>query len=188
VLTTHNKILVAQIAQKASFSSAPSDRLPSKPEHNPHEQCNCVNLKEEVEDFTDSEDIPMEEGREITMVKSKERNDGGKAATFIENGTVEIPTTFSCKLPDLGGFSIPCIVGKVEIERALCDLGASVSLMPYALFRKFHLRPLQIAPFSLQLPNGFKMQPIGKLEDVPVNVGDIWILEDFIIVDMLEDR
>jgi len=27
-------------------------------------------------------------------------------------------------------------------------------------------------------------QPIGKLEDVPVNIGDTWVLEDFIIVDM----
>ena len=28
------------------------------------------------------------------------------------------------------------------------------------------------------------MQPIGKLEDVLVNIGDIWILEDFIVVDI----
>ena len=37
VLTTHNRMLEAQIAQKPSFSSTPSDRLPSKPEPNPHE-------------------------------------------------------------------------------------------------------------------------------------------------------
>jgi len=42
-------------------------------------------LKEEVEDFTDSEDIPMEEGREMIMAGSKERNDSGKTATLIEN-------------------------------------------------------------------------------------------------------
>ena len=28
--------------------------------------------------------------------------------------------------------------------------------------------------------------PIGRLDDVPVNIGDIWMLEDFIIVDMAE--
>ena len=81
----------------------------------------------------------MEEGREINMVGNKERNDGGKAATFIENETVEILTTFPPKLPNLGSFSIPCIVRKVEIKKALCDLGASVSLMPYSLFHKLHL-------------------------------------------------
>jgi len=28
------------------------------------------------------------------------------------------------------------------------------------------------------------MQPLGKLEDMPAKIGDIWVLEDFIIADM----
>jgi len=83
VLTSHNKILEAQIVQQASFSSTPSDRLPSKPESNPHEHCNCVTSKEGVENSIDPKDVPIEEGREIIMLESKKRNDSGKAATFI---------------------------------------------------------------------------------------------------------
>ena len=30
------------------------------------------------------------------------------------------------------------------------------------------------------------MQSIGRLDNVPVNTGDIWVLEDFIIVHMPE--
>ena len=75
-------------------------------------------------------------------------------------------------------------MGKVGIERGLCDLGASVSIMPYALFHKLHRGLLLAAPFSLQLADGSVTQPIGKFKDVPVNIGDIWVLEDFIIVDM----
>ena len=45
VLTTHNKMLEAQIAQKASLSSIPLDGLPSKLELNPREQCNAMILK-----------------------------------------------------------------------------------------------------------------------------------------------
>ena len=74
----------------------------------------------------------------------------------------------------------------MEVERALCDLGASVSIMPYSLFHKFHLGPSLAAPFSLQLADGLVTQPTSKLDNVPVNIGDIWVLEDFIIVDMLE--
>jgi len=143
-------------------------------------------LKEEVEDSIDSKDIPIEEGREIIMVESKEKNDNGKAVTFIWNESVEIPTIFPPKLSNPGSFSIPCVVGKMELERALRDLGASVSLMPYSLFYKLHLGPLQPVPFSLQLADGFETQPIGKLEDMPVKIRDIWVLEDFIIVDMTE--
>jgi len=61
----------------------------------------------------------MEEGREITMVDSKENYYGGKTATFVENNSIEIPTIFPPKFPDLGSFSILCIVGKVGIERGL---------------------------------------------------------------------
>ena len=74
----------------------------------------------------------------------------------------------------------------MEIKTALCDLGASVSIMSYSLFHKVYLRPLQAAPFSLQLADGSKMQLISKLEDAPVNIRDIWVLQDFIIVDMPE--
>jgi len=45
VFTTHNKMLETQIAQKATFSFAPSDRLPSEPEPNPKEQCNTMLLR-----------------------------------------------------------------------------------------------------------------------------------------------
>ena len=42
VLTTHNRMLEAQIAKKAAFSSTPLDRLPSESELNPKEQCNAM--------------------------------------------------------------------------------------------------------------------------------------------------
>jgi len=83
------------------------------------------------------------------MIKSKDKNDGGKAATFIENENVEIPTISPPKLSNPCSFSIPCIVGKVKIKRALCDLGVSISLMPHSLLHKLHLGPLQPVTFSL---------------------------------------
>jgi len=138
-------------------------------------------MNEEEEDLTDSEDTPIEEGREIIMARNKERNNDGKTATFKENDTVQIPTIFPPKLPNPGSFSIPCIVEKVEIERCLCDLGASVSIIPYSLFYELHLGPLAAAPFSLQLADGFVTEP-----NVSVNIWDIWVLEEFIIVDMPE--
>ena len=99
-------------------------------------------MKKEVEGFVDREDISMEEGRKIIMVGSKEMNDGGKTAIFIEKDTVGIPAIVPAKLPNPGSFSIPYDVGKAKIEIALCDLDASVSLMPYSMFHKLHLGSL----------------------------------------------
>ena len=45
LLTTHNKMLESQIAQQACSSIVPPDRLPSKPEQNPREQCNAIVLR-----------------------------------------------------------------------------------------------------------------------------------------------
>jgi len=42
VLITHNRMLEAQIAPKATISSTPSDGLPSKLELNPRKQCNAM--------------------------------------------------------------------------------------------------------------------------------------------------
>jgi len=149
VLTTHDRMLEAQIVQEATFSSTLSDKLPSKPEPNPREHCNYVTVKEEIEVLTDLEEVPMEGGRKIIMGRSKERNNGGKTVAFEENNTVEFPAIFPSKLPDPSSFSIPYIVGKVKVETALCDLGEIVSTMPYSLFHKLHLGPLLAAPFSL---------------------------------------
>ena len=59
-------MLEAQLTQQATSLSTTLDRLPSKPESNPREQCAYVTLKEWVKD---SEDIRLEEGREVIMTK-----------------------------------------------------------------------------------------------------------------------
>jgi len=57
----------------------------------------------------------------------------------------------SSKLPDPGSFSIPCCIGDVQVERALCDLGASVSIMPLSLCKKLPLRDPTPTSIIIQL-------------------------------------
>jgi len=95
----------------------------------------------------------MEDGREIIMVGSKERNNGGKTAILVENDTIQIPQFFHLSSLTQVVFLFP--YGKGGNERALFDLGASICIMPFPLFYKLYLRPLLAAPFSLQLVDGF---------------------------------
>jgi len=163
-------MLEAQIAQEVSSSFKCPSRLPSELESNPCDHCNCVTFKEAVEDPSNPADIQFEKGSKIIMVESKETNDGGKPMTFLENESLEIPTIFQPKLPDPGSFSITFVKGTVEIKRALCDLGASISLMSDSLCHKLHLGSLQPRLFSLQLADGSEMQSLGKLEGVLVKI------------------
>ena len=40
------------------------------------------------------------------------------------------------KLNNPDSFSIPVTIGNLIVDRALCDLGARVSLMPYSMFKR----------------------------------------------------
>ncbi|XP_057755985.1 uncharacterized protein LOC130975176 [Arachis stenosperma] len=55
------------------------------------------------------------------------------------------------KLKDLGSFQIPCIIGKITVEKALCDLGASINLMSVAMMRKMKIEEAKPTKMALQL-------------------------------------
>ncbi|GJT84692.1 DNA-directed DNA polymerase [Tanacetum coccineum] len=59
------------------------------------------------------------------------------------------------KLPlkekDPGSFTIPCDIGQLHINNALADLGASISLMPYTMYKKLGLGEPKTARMSLEL-------------------------------------
>jgi len=40
------------------------------------------------------------------------------------------------KLSDLGSFTIPCTIGKYAFAKPLCDLGASINLMPLTIYKR----------------------------------------------------
>ena len=48
---------------------------------------------------------------------------------FIET----LPNKLPPKLKDPESFFIPCVIGSETIEKAMCDLGENVSLMPLSL-------------------------------------------------------
>jgi len=55
------------------------------------------------------------------------------------------------KLKDPDSFSIPCVIGKETIEKAMCDLGASVSLLPLSLLKRIGIGYLKSTKMTLQL-------------------------------------
>jgi hypothetical protein len=86
---------------------------------------------------------------------------------------------------DLGCPTIPCSVGSFKFEKVLCDLGASVSVMPRDVFEKLRL-PLEPTGMSLELGDNSIRYPLGIAEDVPVKVGHHFIPVDFMVLKMGE--
>jgi len=91
------------------------------------------------------------------------------------------------KLGDPGSFSIPCVIGSETIEKVMCDLGASVSLLHLSLFKRMGIGELKPTKMTLQLADRSIIHPARFIEDIPVKVGGISMAADFVVVDIEED-
>jgi hypothetical protein len=89
------------------------------------------------------------------------------------------------KRKDPGCPTIPCSVGSFKFEKALCDLGASVSIMPKDVFEKLRL-PLEPTGMRLELGDNSIRYPLGLAKDVPMKLGHHFILVDFVVLEMGE--
>ena len=118
-----------------------------------------------------------------------------KKRRIAEEGVVNLTATCSAvikknlpeKMKDPGSFTIPCIIGEFEYQKALCDSGASINLMPLSVARKLSLGELTPTTVTLQMADRTMTKPEGVIEDVLVKVGKFIFPVDFIILDMEED-
>jgi hypothetical protein len=89
------------------------------------------------------------------------------------------------KQKDPGCPIIPCSVGLFKFEKALCDLGASVSVMPRDVFEKLCL-PLEPTGMCMELGDNSIRYPLGIAEDVPMKVGHHFIPVYFMVLEIGE--
>ena len=92
------------------------------------------------------------------------------------------------KMKDPGNFTIPCKIGNSIFERALCDLGAGIKLMPLSIFRRLELGEARPMTVTLQLADRSLKHPRGVIEDVLVKVYKFIFPTDFIVLDMEKDK
>ncbi|XP_021726143.1 uncharacterized protein LOC110693294 [Chenopodium quinoa] len=92
------------------------------------------------------------------------------------------------KLHDPGSFTIPCMINETHFDRVLCDLGASINLMPSSSYEKLGLKKLKPSLISLQMADRTVRLPKGVGEYVLVEVGELVFPVDFVVVDMKEDH
>ena len=110
----------------------------------------------------------------------------------IVNLTEECSAILQRKLPqnlkDPSSFTIPCTIGNVIFERALCDLAASINLMPLSIFKRLGLGEARPTTVTLQLADRSLKHPRGVIEDVLVKVDKFIFPADFIVLDMEENK
>ncbi|XP_016195522.1 uncharacterized protein LOC107636534 [Arachis ipaensis] len=91
------------------------------------------------------------------------------------------------KLKDSESFFLPCTIGNITIKRALCDLGASINLIPYSMMRKLCIEEVKPTQMSLELVDKSLVFPKGVIENLLVKVDKFIFPADFVIPDLGEE-
>ncbi|XP_060177989.1 uncharacterized protein LOC132607924 [Lycium barbarum] len=115
---------------------------------------------------------------------------------FVQQETVNlthrmssiIASTTVQKKGDLEEFTIPCDIYLHVFAGALCDNGASINLMPHAIFKQFGLRMPRPTSMRLQMADRSIKKPAGVIDAVLVQVGKFMLPADFIIPDCAVDK
>jgi len=85
------------------------------------------------------------------ILSNKRKLEEYETVNLTKECSVIIQNKLPPKLKDSGSFSIPCIIGSEIIKKAMCDLGASVSLMPLSLYERMGIGELKPTRMTLQL-------------------------------------
>src|SRR3954468_20515994 len=66
---------------------------------------------------------------------------------------------------------------------ALCDVGASTSVMRKRMYDMFQLKPFDPCPFGVRLVDSSVKKPLGNIDDVLIIINDDYVPVDFLIMD-----
>ncbi|XP_016177998.1 uncharacterized protein LOC107620335 [Arachis ipaensis] len=81
----------------------------------------------------------------------------------------------------------PYMAWTITFEKALCDLGSSINLMPLSMMKKLGIQEAQPERIALEMADKSQKQAYGLVENVLVKVDDLYLPTDFVILDMEED-
>ena len=87
------------------------------------------------------------------------------------------------KYKDPGCPTISVNIGGTSVEKALLDLGASVNLLPYAMYKRLGLGELKPTSITLSLADRSIKIPKGTIEDVLIQVDKFYYPVDFVVLD-----
>ncbi|XP_010247294.1 PREDICTED: uncharacterized protein LOC104590358 [Nelumbo nucifera] len=175
--------LETQLGQLAQMiSSRVQGALPSNTEANLSEQVQAITLRSDA-----LAQMPHYAKFSKEILANKRKLGDVATVALNEECSAILLNKLPQKLKDPWSFTIPCTIGSLKINKALCDLGASINLMSYLVFKKLGLGEPQPTRVALQLADRSIKHPRGIIEDVLVKVDKFMFLVDFIMLDMEED-
>ena len=106
-----------------------------------------------------------------------------KKAFLTEQVSAIIQSKYPVKYKDPGSPTISVTIGGNCIDKSLLDLGASVNLMPYSVYKQLGLGELKPTNITLSLADRSVKIPKGMVEDVLVKIDKFYYPVDFVVLD-----
>ena len=106
-----------------------------------------------------------------------------KKAFLTEQVSAIIQSKTPVKYKDPGSPTISVNIGGTCIDKALLDLGASVNLLPYSVYKQLGLGELKPTNITLSLADQSVKIPKGIVEVVLVKVDKFYYPVDFVVLD-----
>ncbi|XP_022897634.1 uncharacterized protein LOC111411325 [Olea europaea var. sylvestris] len=122
------------------------------------------------------------------ILSNKRKLEEHETVMLTEECSAILQNKLPPKIKDPRSFTILCAIGDLNFTKALCDLGASINLMPLSIFEKLGMGEAKATTVSLQLADRSIKYPRGVVEDVLVRVDKFIFPTDFIILDMEADN
>ena len=106
-----------------------------------------------------------------------------KKAFLTEQVSAIIQSKYPVKYKDPGSPTISVNIGGNCIDKSLLDLGASVNLMTYSVYKQLGLGELKPTNIPLSLADRSVKIPKGIVEDVLVKIDKFYYPVDFVVLD-----
>ena len=121
------------------------------------------------------------------ILAKKRKLPHGEQVAMTKQCSVVLTRKLPKKEKDPGNFSLKCEIGKERL-RGLCDLGASINLMPLSIFKRLKIGQMRHTGISLIMADKSEVKPVGVIENVLVKVEHLIFPVDFVVIDVNEDR
>ncbi|KAL5549750.1 hypothetical protein UlMin_004981 [Ulmus minor] len=122
------------------------------------------------------------------VLSNKRRLEANEKVMLTEECSAILQRKLLPKLKDPGSFTIPCTIGDFEFDKVLCDLGASINLMPLSIFRKLGLGEVKPTTVSLQLVDKSIKHPREEDREVPLILGRPFLATGRTLIDIHQGK
>ncbi|GKB28360.1 hypothetical protein Tco_0867761 [Tanacetum coccineum] len=74
------------------------------------------------------------------------------------------------KEKDPGSFILPCSIGRLDFNNALAELGASISIMPFSIYKRLGTGKLKTIKMKIELADNSKCIPKGIVRNLLIKI------------------